>query len=143
MRKQRGRRGRRSSAGSSGNANLTLSFSCHLLISGTQEDSAGFLFPQPSHPAHERLLQEEKTKTKNKCLNHEAKEPAERSLSIIHAKPGEPSRPPPRARGGALLSITGACDGNTSPSQAPLASPQPSRELKGVPVVPHPEQRTF
>ena len=37
---------------SSGDANLTLSFPCHLLISSTQGDSAGFLLPPAFHTRH-------------------------------------------------------------------------------------------
>lgn len=73
---------------SGGNANLTLSCSCHLLTSGTQRDSARF-FPPPFTPSMWETTSR-KTKKRLKCLNQEADEPAEFSL-YVQQKHREPS----------------------------------------------------
>lgn len=73
---------------SGGNANLTLSCSCHLLTSGTQQDSARFS-PLPFTPSTWETTSR-KTKKRLKCLNQEADEPAEFSL-YIQQKHREPS----------------------------------------------------
>lgn len=103
-----------------GNANLTFSFSCHLVVSGTPGDCASFSFHQLVHPAQERRPQEKQQSCKH---SHHEDEVFQAFPQLTHTELSPRESPSPRPSPGRwefsapasfLLHASGAGDSDFS-----------------------------